>query len=1190
MKNMVYEPIDIDLLLIMDTTGSMGGNIESAKKDANRVIEEFEKDKDVKTLRAGFVAYRDHKDIYITKPHSFSNDFSSLYDFINELNADGGGDIPEAIAVAMKDARKLFENSPEDTGKIIVWYCDAPPHGRQYNCGENDSYPDGDPSGIDIETEINRLKDNDVLIYSIPFDRMVSNPCNKENLKRWTDSQVYTPKDRRDSLKFTGPILHAAVTECILRREVSRCISNGMSERGIKTHIEKIGLPKRDIYITKKGKSIDIKERKFTRKDIGDITMRMKSGSISSKKWKAKEIGDRIMKGKRTKPKRYGKVGYWLPTYIAPNDRFAIYIPGHLIESFVSSLNDINDLNNPKRDLYMDINIGFGDKTITHEQLEVSNLNEGLYVRSGRTFRGPSYFPMEVQISDDMPGKNLWVSLSCDGISRKYEIRTLRNGSRWELEIERLKDKKFTIISEPCKSTGYKSIGHSKYLDASSRLIIIPEINSTLDAIIQDIVKNYTQQLCRIVPLYRAHSFGNCDYQITQTIASYLLEITLKYLKKKEELKILLDNKIFNQGLKRTIQRNTYNNNNIILLFKVICTCTVLRFESCIPDTIFDFLKCNDKYVEKAGFSFSQQMTLTGSLEKTIYKSNQEDYYSYLQFSNKSQEFERIIEDLTKLGDELRDIACLLEKYNDETDEYEIECPTCGDCLSANGKCSNPICEDYFSHNISEIFQIFAYILSLKKKIKLNNLDPLLHIHINGNLEGTHDILAYLDIISIIDNINKNLESSLDCISCLEDETLKHMMTLPIQIQGSRYYLEKEIVICDRTNAGINPIKQDVYKQSDIFKEPFVEYKILGYHKKKGIQLLIEGKLSPSNTHISNEWLGKCLEMEYEKYEFVISTDYEWMSWYWKEMGQIPLNPLMMYVTLPSCTRWIPDAHSIGINEVHHGQLIKGTLTEIEDEGYRGVYKLIIPFDFVDNVVTGIERQRQAISGRFTLCFKSMLKDKYVQLSIPDEFRGRFSDFYAGEKIYEDDRRFSNIPDYQCFINQHHISWWNEIISSVGRAYRVWKVSINPEEFPRESLWPILKENGLIAIGWSGQEYDQAREPKKFHSIRNGDIVIVYGGNYTIKAIGIAKNTPVRYEQHEGLSSFFDGKLTRIGRVEWKIIRDMKTDEIPIPSVKMKGLSWVNSVNKLSLDQWNEVKRVLNNKYSIDLDSILRFY
>ena len=96
----------------------------------------------------------------------------------------------------------------------------------------------------------------------------------------------------------------------------------------------------------------------------------------------------------------------------------------------------------------------------------------------------------------------------------------------------------------------------------------------------------------------------------------------------------------------------------------------------------------------------------------------------------------------------------------------------------------------------------------------------------------------------------------------------------------------------------------------------------------------------------------------------------------------------------------------------------------------------------------------------------------------------------------------------------------------------------------------------------------------------------MYGGNYTIKAIGIAKNTPKRYEPHEGLSSLFDGKLTRIGRVEWKIIRDMKTDEIPIPSVKMKGLSWVNSVNKLSLDQWNEVKRVLNNEYSIDLDSM----
>lgn len=277
---MYQEPIDIDLILMMDTTGSMSGNIASAKKDARRVIDEFSKDRDVNTLRVGFIAYRDHKDDYVTKNLSLTPEFARVERFITKLHAYGGGDAPEAIAVAMHDATALFGDLSGERGKILVWYCDAPPHGKKYNCGLKDEHPEGDPSGIDFETEVNRLKEMNVLIYAIPFGVMALKRCFKQHLNRWTNNQVYAPLKRSDSLAFTDHILHAAVTECILRREVGRCITRGMSHHEIETHVVGLGLPKRDIIVEGGGTVIRTEERRLTRDDVRKTTIVMESTRV----------------------------------------------------------------------------------------------------------------------------------------------------------------------------------------------------------------------------------------------------------------------------------------------------------------------------------------------------------------------------------------------------------------------------------------------------------------------------------------------------------------------------------------------------------------------------------------------------------------------------------------------------------------------------------------------------------------------------------------------------------------------------------------------------------------------------------------------------------------------------------------------------------------------------------------------
>lgn len=280
---MCYEPIDIDLILSMDTTGSMEGNITSAKRDAKRVIDEFSNDRNVGTLRVGFIAYRDHGDDYVTRTLQLTHDSSEVTRFIESLDASGGDDAPEAVAVAMHDAISLFGVSHDERGKILVWYCDAPPHGDEYNCGLEDDFPEGDPSGIDFQKEINDLREMNVLMYAIPFDIMASISCLRQNLDQWTDERVYAPLRRSDSLAFTDHILHAAVLECILRREVGRCISRGMSHLEIETHIVDMGLPKRDLIVEGGGTSIRTEERRVTRMDVRKTTVAVESTRLYTK-------------------------------------------------------------------------------------------------------------------------------------------------------------------------------------------------------------------------------------------------------------------------------------------------------------------------------------------------------------------------------------------------------------------------------------------------------------------------------------------------------------------------------------------------------------------------------------------------------------------------------------------------------------------------------------------------------------------------------------------------------------------------------------------------------------------------------------------------------------------------------------------------------------------------------------------
>ncbi len=139
-----------------------------------------------------------------------------------------------------------------------------------------------------------------------------------------------------------------------------------------------------------------------------------------------------------------------------------------------------------------------------------------------------------------------------------------------------------------------------------------------------------------------------------------------------------------------------------------------------------------------------------------------------------------------------------------------------------------------------------------------------------------------------------------------------------------------------------------------------------------------------------------------------------------------------------------------------------------------------------------------------------------------------------------------------------------------------WKISVSPREFPSEGAWTIMREHGVVAIGWDTDARSaRAKDVREFHRIRKGDIILAYRGNFTIKAVGIAAETPQAYAEDSKMSRLFANQLVRVGRVDWIIVRDMLTRGLPIPSTRVRGLSWNDTVHRLTPARWEQTKAFL---------------
>ena len=117
----------IDVVFVLDTTGSMSGLIQAAKEKIWSIASSMSQAEHAPQIRMGLVAYRDKGDEFITKKHPLTYGTKSLQLFLRDIDPVGGGDREEAVDEALRVAIEELEWR-EYSKKIILVIGDAPPH------------------------------------------------------------------------------------------------------------------------------------------------------------------------------------------------------------------------------------------------------------------------------------------------------------------------------------------------------------------------------------------------------------------------------------------------------------------------------------------------------------------------------------------------------------------------------------------------------------------------------------------------------------------------------------------------------------------------------------------------------------------------------------------------------------------------------------------------------------------------------------------------------------------------------------------------------------------------------------------------------------------------------------------------------------------------------------------------------
>jgi Mg-chelatase subunit ChlD len=119
----------LEMVFVLDTTGSMGGLIDGAKQRIWGIINEVMQKPTKPRVRVGLVAYRDNGDEYVTRLLPITEDLDKAYTTLMDYRAGGGGDTPENVRKALAEGVRGagWSKARRGLAQIVFLVGDAPP-------------------------------------------------------------------------------------------------------------------------------------------------------------------------------------------------------------------------------------------------------------------------------------------------------------------------------------------------------------------------------------------------------------------------------------------------------------------------------------------------------------------------------------------------------------------------------------------------------------------------------------------------------------------------------------------------------------------------------------------------------------------------------------------------------------------------------------------------------------------------------------------------------------------------------------------------------------------------------------------------------------------------------------------------------------------------------------------------------
>jgi len=156
---------ELDIVFLVDETGSMGPYIEEVKRRLLEIIEALRRAPLCRSLRLGLVTYRDHPpqdESFVSRVVPLTDDVATVREGVMRMQASGGGDGPEALTDGLYDLVRL--DWRPGAARVAVMVGDAPPHGVEH---QGDGFPEGCPCGHHWYSQAECCREMGVVVHSV---------------------------------------------------------------------------------------------------------------------------------------------------------------------------------------------------------------------------------------------------------------------------------------------------------------------------------------------------------------------------------------------------------------------------------------------------------------------------------------------------------------------------------------------------------------------------------------------------------------------------------------------------------------------------------------------------------------------------------------------------------------------------------------------------------------------------------------------------------------------------------------------------------------------------------------------------------------------------------------------------------------------------------------------------------------